>query len=200
MKGSIELFDVRIHRSFWLGPLIIGGILALLALLFSRGRLIDSIGKNSWSPGASGCFSPWLGSLSRRLWSVDHARHSLQHRPISQREHAWAAYPSHGLGHPSSVTGGLFLADGDRHRRTGRSHWLGRLTSMLYGVAAALILDEFALWLNLRMCTGSARAARATKRWLCLVVFLPLDYLAPVSLSGLVLDFFSRRHAAAGKT
>jgi hypothetical protein len=25
----------------------------------------------------------------------------------------------------------------------------GRLTSMLYGVAAALILDEFALWLNL---------------------------------------------------
>lgn len=28
--------------------------------------------------------------------------------------------------------------------------WAGRLTSMLYGVAAALTLDEFALWLNLR--------------------------------------------------
>jgi hypothetical protein len=27
--------------------------------------------------------------------------------------------------------------------------WAGRLTSMLYGIAAALILDEFALWLNL---------------------------------------------------
>jgi hypothetical protein len=27
--------------------------------------------------------------------------------------------------------------------------WTGRLTSMLYGVAAALTLDEFALWLNL---------------------------------------------------
>ena len=27
------------HRSFWLGPLIIGVILALLSLLFSRGRL-----------------------------------------------------------------------------------------------------------------------------------------------------------------
>jgi hypothetical protein len=32
-----------------------------------------------------------------------------------------------------------------------RESWpmAGRLTSMLYGVAAALILDEFALWLNL---------------------------------------------------
>jgi hypothetical protein len=30
------------------------------------------------------------------------------------------------------------------------SRWGGRLTSMVYGVAAALTLDEFALWLNLR--------------------------------------------------
>lgn len=28
--------------------------------------------------------------------------------------------------------------------------WAGRLTSMVYGVASALTLDEFALWLNLR--------------------------------------------------
>jgi len=28
--------------------------------------------------------------------------------------------------------------------------WVGRLMSMLYGVASALTLDEFALWLNLR--------------------------------------------------
>jgi hypothetical protein len=28
--------------------------------------------------------------------------------------------------------------------------WVGRLMSMIYGVAAALTLDEFALWLNLR--------------------------------------------------
>jgi hypothetical protein len=28
--------------------------------------------------------------------------------------------------------------------------WIGRLTSMLFGVAGALTLDEFALWLNLR--------------------------------------------------
>ena len=33
---------------------------------------------------------------------------------------------------------------------TSFSHWAGRLTSMVYGVAAALTLDEFALWLNLK--------------------------------------------------
>lgn len=27
---------------------------------------------------------------------------------------------------------------------------VGRLTSMLYGIASALVLDEFALWLNLK--------------------------------------------------
>ena len=30
------------------------------------------------------------------------------------------------------------------------SRWMGRVTSMMYGVATALTLDEFALWLNLR--------------------------------------------------
>jgi hypothetical protein len=32
----------------------------------------------------------------------------------------------------------------------GSLRWVGRLMSMTYGVAAALTLDEFALWLNLR--------------------------------------------------
>jgi hypothetical protein len=31
----------------------------------------------------------------------------------------------------------------------GSNVWVGRLMSMMYGVAAALTLDEFALWLNL---------------------------------------------------
>jgi hypothetical protein len=30
-----------------------------------------------------------------------------------------------------------------------REEWLSRLTALLFGVAAALTLDEFALWLNL---------------------------------------------------
>jgi hypothetical protein len=31
-----------------------------------------------------------------------------------------------------------------------RSRWLSRIMSLLYGVGAAITLDEFALWLNLR--------------------------------------------------
>lgn len=34
--------------------------------------------------------------------------------------------------------------------KEGSLRWVGRLMSMTYGVAAALTLDEFALWLNLR--------------------------------------------------
>ena len=33
---------------------------------------------------------------------------------------------------------------------TGSRTWVGRVMSMAYGVGAALTLDEFALWLNLR--------------------------------------------------
>ena len=43
---------------------------------------------------------------------------------------------------------GWLLELGSGHE--GSSLWLGRLMSMIYGVAAALTLDEFALWLNLR--------------------------------------------------
>jgi hypothetical protein len=32
----------------------------------------------------------------------------------------------------------------------GSAQWLSRLTAFLYGAAAALTLDEFALWLNLK--------------------------------------------------
>src|SRR5215467_4964659 len=34
--------------------------------------------------------------------------------------------------------------------RSPAPRWMGSLTCMLYGIAAALTLDEFALWLNLR--------------------------------------------------
>ncbi len=34
--------------------------------------------------------------------------------------------------------------------KSGTLTWVGRLTALLYGIAAALTLDEFALWLNLR--------------------------------------------------
>jgi hypothetical protein len=47
------------------------------------------------------------------------------------------------------VVGYLWLLEvGSGHRS--HSRWPGRVVSLLYGVGAALTLDEFALWLNLR--------------------------------------------------
>jgi hypothetical protein len=45
------------------------------------------------------------------------------------------------------------------------SRWAGRLMALLYGVGAALTLDEFALWLNLSDVYGSAKAVRVWRRW-----------------------------------
>src|SRR5438128_12638963 len=48
----------------------------------------------------------------------------------------------------------------------GRSlDWPSRLTALLYGVGAALTLDEFALCCDWRMCIGRERGARASTRW-----------------------------------
>lgn len=47
------------------------------------------------------------------------------------------------------LVGYLWLIQCDAGSRWS-ARWTGRLVSMLYGVAAALTLDEFALWLNLR--------------------------------------------------
>ncbi len=46
------------------------------------------------------------------------------------------------------IVGYLWLAEIGTGAR-GYSVWAGRMTALLYGMAAALTLDEFALWLNL---------------------------------------------------
>ena len=49
------------HRSFRIGPLIIGGILALLALLFSRGRLHAIYKEKFPKTRRERLFLAWLG-------------------------------------------------------------------------------------------------------------------------------------------
>jgi hypothetical protein len=46
------------------------------------------------------------------------------------------------------IVGYLWLVQADAGT-TAAAHWLSRLTALLYGIGAALTLDEFALWLNL---------------------------------------------------
>jgi len=138
------------HRSFWIGPLIIGVILALLALLFSRGRLRGIYRQEFQETRRERLFLASLGFFVT----------AMVVRGITLAIH-YDVGPFHNISmhgrHIHHMVWGILLlllvgyswlmevGTGS----IGRSHWMGRLTSMLYGVAAALILDEFALWLNL---------------------------------------------------
>ena len=139
------------HRSFWIAPLIIAAVLAILAAIVARTRLRKM-------------YQSQLGQTRRErlfLASVGFFVAVAVLRGITEAIH-------HGLGpfHDINI--------GDRHIHhlvwgilllllvgymwlleigtgSGESwRWAGRFTSLIYGVAAALTLDEFALWLNLK--------------------------------------------------
>ena len=139
------------HRSFWIAPLIIAAILATLAFIFSRGRLKTIYKEQFVESRRERLFLAWLGFFVT----------ALVVRGITLAIH-YDMGPFHDVSmhgrHIHHMVWGILLLllvgymwlmeIGTGHMAS--SHWMGRLTSMLYGVAAALILDEFALWLNLR--------------------------------------------------
>ena len=138
------------HRSFWLGPLIISVILALLSLLFSRGRLRKVYQERLSEPRRERLFLASLGFFVSVL--VIRTITIAIHNDIGPFHNV----SMHGRHIHHMVWGILLLLTIGYcwllEIGTGSSaSWpiAGRLTSMLYGVAAALILDEFALWLNL---------------------------------------------------
>lgn len=139
------------HRSFWLGPLIIAAILTLLLLLFSRGRLHRIYRERLPEPRRERLFLASLGFFVSAL--IIRAITLAIHYDIGPFHNV----SMHGRHIHHMVWGILLLLTVGYcwllEIGTGSSEsWpiAGRLTSMLYGVAAALILDEFALWLNLR--------------------------------------------------
>ena len=139
-----------LHRSFWIGPLLIAGVLALLTAIVSNTRL-------------RGIYRRQLGETRRErlfLASVGFFTAVLVVRGITEAIHH-SVGPFHNISmggrHIHHLVWGILLLLGVGYTwllqvGTGAdecSRWAGRLTSMLYGVAAALTLDEFALWLNL---------------------------------------------------
>ena len=140
-----------IHRSFWITPLIIGGILAALVSLV-------------WNTNLRRIYNARLPESRRErlfLASVGFSTAVLTVRGITLAIH-FNFGPFHDVAmggrHIHHLVWGilLLLLSGygwPREVGTGAGsslRWVGRLMSIIYGVAAALTLDEFALWLNLR--------------------------------------------------
>jgi hypothetical protein len=138
------------HRSFWIGPLIIGAILALLVLIFSRGRLYAIYREQFGYPRRERLFLGALGFfvtvfVVRGITLAIHYDVGPFHNVSLHGRHihhmVWGILLLLTVGYCWLMEIGT--------GSTGSLRFAGRLTAMLYGVAAALILDEFALWLNL---------------------------------------------------
>jgi hypothetical protein len=136
------------HRSFWLLPVVVGGILAGLAAIVAHSRL-KRVYENKF---------PETRRERLFLASVGFFTTAFVVRGITIAIHhdvgPFHNVSMHGRHIHHMVWGILLLMSVGFcwlvEVGTGTSRWSGRLTSMVYGVAAALTLDEFALWLNLR--------------------------------------------------
>ncbi|HXR74415.1 MAG TPA: hypothetical protein VN737_00495 [Bryobacteraceae bacterium] len=139
------------HRSFWILPLAIGLILGLLAFVVSRSSL-RAIYKQQLAESrrerlflaAVGFFIAVL--VVRGITIAIHNDvgpfHDVSMRGRHIHHLVWGILLLLLVGY------GWLIEIGTGSRSSWR--WLGRFMSMLYGVAAALTLDEFALWLNLK--------------------------------------------------
>src|ERR1035438_281810 len=139
------------HRSFWIGPSLIAGILAVLTLVVAGTRLRH-------------IYNDRLAETRRErlfLASVGFFTAALVVRCVTLAIHAnFGPFHDVSMGgrHIHHLVWGILLLLFSGYiwllelgtGMEGTFRWLGRLVSVLYGVAAALTLDEFALWLNLR--------------------------------------------------
>jgi hypothetical protein len=139
------------HRAFWIGPLIIGAILAGMTLLVRHtplcriynARLAESRRERLFLASV-GFFTAVL--VVRGVTVAIHYNFGPFHDVSMGGRHihhlVWGIILLLLSGYGWLLQVGTGTQDS--------LQWVGRLMSMIYGVAAALTLDEFALWLNLR--------------------------------------------------
>ena len=140
------------HPHFWVLPLLIAGVLGVLTLVVATSRLRQVYrGTFQGSEPRERMFLASIGfftavAVVRGLTLAIH-HHWGPFLDISVRGRhihhlVWGILLLLLTGY--SFVAGAGSGDGRLSR------WTARLMAMLYGVAAALTLDEFALWLNLR--------------------------------------------------
>jgi hypothetical protein len=137
--------------SFWILPALVAAILGALALVVLRSRLRKVYNRRFQESRRERLFLSSVGFFTTAL--VVRGITIAIHRDIGPFHDV-----SMGGRHIHHLVWGILLlllvgylwlieVGGGTDAS---SEWPGRLTSMLFGVAAALTLDEFALWLNLR--------------------------------------------------
>jgi hypothetical protein len=150
-RAKIEAGMIWTHRSFWILPILVAAILGGFSVIVSHSRLRNVYKSRFPQSRRERLFLASLGFFITAL--VVRAITIAIHRDIG---------PFHDVSmrgrHIHHLVWGILLLllvgyTWLLELGTGAaasSQWSGRLTSMLFGVAAALTLDEFALWLNLR--------------------------------------------------
>ncbi len=139
------------HRLFWILPLTIAAILAILALLVYGTRLRHIYARHLAESRRERLFLASVGfftavAVVRGLTIAIHNNigpfHDVQMHGRHIHHMVWGILLLLLVGYAWLIELGTGSSNSSR--------WMGRLTSMLYGVGAALALDEFALWLNLQ--------------------------------------------------
>jgi len=139
------------HRSFWILPLLLTAILGGLAAIVSHTRL-RKVYQHRFTESrrerlflASVAFFTTVLVVRGLTIAIHHdigPFHDVSMRGRHIHHLVWGILLLLTVGY-------LWLVELGTGAESS-SQWSGRLTSMLFGVAAALTLDEFALWLNLR--------------------------------------------------
>ncbi len=141
----------QLHYSLWLGPLLIGLTLFGISRLVGARHLADIYSEKFPQTRRERLFWAFLGffvalAVVRTLTLLIHNQigpfHDIQMRGRHIHHLVWGILLL-------LLTGYGWLLEAGTGAGGSRT-WAGRTMSMVYGVAAALTLDEFALWLNLR--------------------------------------------------
>lgn len=141
----------QLHYSWWLGPAIIALVLWLVTSGVARGKLRDIyLAHFPESPRerlflASVGFFVTTAVVRALTWAIHNEIgpfHDIQMGGRHIHHLVWGILLLLLVGY------GWLVQVGTGDARS--NPWVGRFLSMAYGVGAALTLDEFALWLNLR--------------------------------------------------
>jgi hypothetical protein len=147
MEGTVP----QLHYSLWLGPLLIALTLFGISRLFGARTLAAIYREKFPETPRERLFWASLGffvavTVVRTLTFLIHNQigpfHDIQMRGRHIHHLVWGILLL-------LLTGFGWLLEAGTGARGSRT-WAGRTMSMAFGVGAALTLDEFALWLNLR--------------------------------------------------